>query len=70
MRFTLALPMCPADRLLTLARIADESGWDAVSMPDSVVVVCRTGKKRLAEVISAETPPSAPIREKRPRCSL
>ena len=36
MRFTLALPMCPADRLLTLARIADDAGWDAVSMPDSV----------------------------------
>ena len=36
MKFTLALPMCGPDRLLPLARAADEAGWDAVAMPDSV----------------------------------
>ncbi|MCU1351150.1 MAG: hypothetical protein JWM05_359 [Acidimicrobiales bacterium] len=36
MDFTLALPMLPPERLLPLARAADEAGWDAVSMPDSV----------------------------------
>ena len=35
-RFTLALPMCPPDRLLPLARLADERGWDALCLPDSV----------------------------------
>lgn len=36
MKFTLALAMCPPDRLLPLARRAEESGWDAVCFPDSV----------------------------------
>jgi probable F420-dependent oxidoreductase len=36
MQFTLALAMCPADRILPLARVADEAGWDAVAVPDSV----------------------------------
>ncbi|MEO9223622.1 MAG: TIGR03619 family F420-dependent LLM class oxidoreductase [Acidimicrobiales bacterium] len=36
MKFTLALPMCPPDHLLPLARAAEDAGWDAVTMPDSV----------------------------------
>jgi len=36
MQFTLALPLCPADHLIPLAQAAEASGWDAVSMPDSV----------------------------------
>lgn len=35
-RFSLALPMLPAERLLPLAQIAEDSGWDAVTMPESV----------------------------------
>jgi len=35
-KFTLALAMCPPERILPLARIADEAGWDAVALPDSV----------------------------------
>ncbi len=35
-KFTLALAMTPPERILPLARIADESGWDAVAVPDSV----------------------------------
>lgn len=36
MRFTLALPMCPPDRLLPLARLAEQSGWDGLCLPESV----------------------------------
>jgi probable F420-dependent oxidoreductase len=36
MKFTLALAFCPADQLLPLAHAAEDAGWDAVSMPDSV----------------------------------
>ncbi len=36
MKFTLALAMCPPDRLLPLARQAEATGWDAVCFPDSV----------------------------------
>lgn len=36
MKFTLALAMCPPERLLPLARAADDAGWDAVALPDSV----------------------------------
>lgn len=36
MRFTLALPMLPPERLIPLARRAESAGWDAVSVPDSV----------------------------------
>ncbi|MCU1357685.1 MAG: hypothetical protein JWM89_3103 [Acidimicrobiales bacterium] len=35
-RFTLALAMTPPQRILPLARIAEEAGWDAVCLPDSV----------------------------------
>ena len=36
MKFTLALAMCPPERILPLARLADAAGWDAVALPDSV----------------------------------
>lgn len=36
MRFTLALAMCPPERVVPLARRAEEAGWDAVCFPDSV----------------------------------
>jgi len=36
MQFSLALPFCPADHLLPLARAAEEAGWTSVTMPDSV----------------------------------
>lgn len=36
MRFTLALAMCPPERILPLARLAEAAGWDAVGVPDSV----------------------------------
>ncbi|MCL4292734.1 MAG: TIGR03619 family F420-dependent LLM class oxidoreductase [Acidimicrobiia bacterium] len=36
MKFTLALAMLPADRILPLARAAEAAGWDAVAFPDSV----------------------------------
>ncbi|HEX2577919.1 MAG TPA: TIGR03619 family F420-dependent LLM class oxidoreductase [Aquihabitans sp.] len=36
MQFTLALAMCPPERLLPLARTAEAAGWDAVAIPDSV----------------------------------
>ena len=36
MKFTLALAMCPPERILPLARLADRAGWDAVALPDSV----------------------------------
>jgi probable F420-dependent oxidoreductase len=36
MKFTLALAMCPPDHLLPLARAAEDAGWDAITMPDSV----------------------------------
>jgi probable F420-dependent oxidoreductase len=36
MRFTLSLAMCPPAELLPLARAAEEAGWDAVALPDSV----------------------------------
>ena len=35
-RFTLALAMCPPERILPLARLAEQAGWDAVAVPDSV----------------------------------
>ena len=35
-RFTLALAMTPPERILPLARAAEEAGWDAVCLPDSV----------------------------------
>lgn len=39
MKFSLALAMCPAEHLLPLALAAEEAGWDAVTMPDSVFYV-------------------------------
>lgn len=36
MRFTLALAMTPPERILPLARLAEQAGWDAVCLPDSV----------------------------------
>jgi probable F420-dependent oxidoreductase len=36
MRFTLALAMTPADRVLPLAKAAEAAGWDSVCFPDSV----------------------------------
>lgn len=35
-KFTLALAMCPPERFLPLARVAEEAGWDAIAVPDSV----------------------------------
>jgi probable F420-dependent oxidoreductase len=35
-RFTLALAMCPPDRIVPLAQAAERAGWDAVCFPDSV----------------------------------
>jgi len=35
-RFSLALPMVPPDRLIPLARRAEATGWDAISLPESV----------------------------------
>ena len=34
--FTLAVAMCPPERLIGLARTAEAAGWDAVAVPDSV----------------------------------
>lgn len=50
MRFTLSLAMCPPDQLLPLARAADECGWDAVALPDSVF---------FPEAVSADYPYTA-----------
>ena len=36
MRFTVPFPMLPADHLLPLARAAEEAGFDAIAVPDSV----------------------------------
>lgn len=36
MQFTLSLAMCPPDRILPLARLAEETGWGGVTFPDSV----------------------------------
>jgi probable F420-dependent oxidoreductase len=49
-KFTLALAMCPPERILPLARLADEAGWDAVAVPESVF---------FPEEVSAEYPFSA-----------
>mgnify|MGYP003887918521 CR=1 FL=1 len=35
-QFSLSLAMCPPERLVPLARLAESCGWDAVTMPDSV----------------------------------
>ena len=35
-QFTLALAMTPPERILPLARAAEEAGWDSVCFPDSV----------------------------------
>lgn len=47
MEFTLAVAMCPPERLLPLARAAEEAGWDSVAVPDSVFY---------PETVSAEYP--------------
>lgn len=36
MDFSLSLAMCPPERLLPMARLAEAHGWDAVAVPDSV----------------------------------
>ncbi|WP_426572216.1 TIGR03619 family F420-dependent LLM class oxidoreductase [Aquihabitans sp. McL0605] len=36
MQFTLALAMTPPERILPLARAAEDAGWDSVCFPDSV----------------------------------
>lgn len=36
MRFSLALPMLPPDRLVPLGQAAEAAGWDAVTLPESV----------------------------------
>lgn len=35
-QFILALAMCPPERFLPLAKIAEDAGWDAIAVPDSV----------------------------------
>lgn len=35
-KFTLSLAMCPPERVLPMARLAEEAGWDAVTFPDSI----------------------------------
>jgi probable F420-dependent oxidoreductase len=35
-KWTVAFPMFPADQLLPLARVAEEAGFDAITVPDSV----------------------------------
>ena len=50
MKFTLALAMCPPERIVPLARAAEEAGWDAVAVPDSVFY---------PETVSGEYPFSA-----------
>jgi probable F420-dependent oxidoreductase len=35
-RFTVPFPMLPADHLLPLAQVAEEAGFDAIAVPDSV----------------------------------
>ena len=47
MRFTVPFPMLPADHLLPLARAAEEAGFDAIAVPDSVF---------FPEVVSADYP--------------
>lgn len=34
--FSLSLAMCPPDRLISLAKAAENAGWDSVAVPDSV----------------------------------
>lgn len=34
--FSLSVAMCPPERLLPLARLAERSGWDSITVPDSV----------------------------------
>ena len=34
--FTLAVAMCPPDRIVPLARAAEAAGWDGIAVPDSV----------------------------------
>ena len=36
MDFSLSLAMCPPERLLPMARLAEAHGWDSVAVPDSV----------------------------------
>ena len=36
MDFTLAVAMCPPDRIVPLARAAEAAGWDGIAVPDSV----------------------------------
>ncbi len=50
MRFSLALPMLPPDRLVPLAQAAEAAGWDAVTLPESVFY---------PEEVSADYPYSA-----------
>ena len=47
MRFTLPLPMLPADHLVPLARAAESAGYDTIAVPDSVF---------FAETVSADYP--------------
>ena len=35
-QFTLTLAMCPPERFVPLAKIAEDAGWDAIAVPDSV----------------------------------
>ena len=37
MRFSITVAFQPVDELLTIARVADECGYDAISIPDHVV---------------------------------
>ena len=34
--FSLSLAMCPPDRLIPMAQLAERVGWDSVTVPDSV----------------------------------
>ncbi|MCU1496716.1 MAG: hypothetical protein JWM47_669 [Acidimicrobiales bacterium] len=45
MKFTLALAMTPPERIVPLAKIADDAGWDAVAVPDSVFFPERVSAK-------------------------
>lgn len=36
MDFSLSLAMCPPDRLVPMARLAEQHGWDSITVPDSV----------------------------------
>ena len=62
MRFTVPLPMMPADHYVPMAQAAEAAGFDSIAVPDSVFFPeTVSGDYPFAEAVSGGGRPDTPV---------